>query len=263
MTRPHLRSLTATSLAVVAFACSGPSAPAVQSPAQAVAVEAPQPEVTSEARQWMVWRPCGCSEGCARVNVASIAEGAEVVVGETWTRENARPLAPGSHVRVESTEAEGGGTVQVLTNLEGVCGYLCQTEFTAPVSANQCAGGHFAPAAEAPSPPAATGLPPCGIRTRSAPNLERYDELVPGARFHVMLTYESNMHAWTPPSGLRMPMHHASAIEYIDYALPPPGPQTIDLEIEGVERVQGRVDERTHTFFFTYRVRVIDACVAG
>lgn len=221
-----------------------------------------EPEANPTASQWMVWRPCGCSEGCARVDVASIAEGADVVVGETWARENARLLAPGSHVRVESTEAEGGGTVQVLTNLEGVCGYLCETAFTGPVSANQCADGHFASAAEAASP-ASSGLPPCGIRTRSAPMLERYDELTPGARFHVLLTYESNMRAWVPPSGLRMPMHHASSIEYIDYALPPPGPQTIDLEIEGVERVQGRVDQRTHTFFFTYRVRVIDACVAG
>jgi hypothetical protein len=88
----------------------------------------------------MVWRPCGCSEGCVRVNVTSIAEGAEVVVGETWARENARLLAPGSHVRVGSTEAEGGGTVQVLTNLEGLCGYLCQTEFTAPGAADDRLG---------------------------------------------------------------------------------------------------------------------------
>ena len=249
---------------VLLVACSGPRAPEIVSTASPEPVETVEPERAAEMR-WMVWRPCGCSEGCARVDAASIAEGAEVVVQETWARPSTRMLEPGAHVRVESAEAVGGGTVQVLTNLEGVCGYLCQTEYGGPVAPSECADGSFiAPREESGTePPRAAGaLAPCGVRTRSAPVLERYDELTPGARFHVLLTYENDMRAWAPPAGLGMPMHHASAIAYIDYALPPPGPQTLDLEIERVERVQGRVDERTHEFFFTYRVRVISACVS-
>ena len=172
----RLATYSIASLALLA--CSGPPTRAERSRSDEAPVEtthvaseeaAPEQaeaDIGSTESQWMVWRPCGCSEGCARVNVGSIAEGAEVVVGETWAREGPRVLEPGSHVRVESTEALGGGTVQVLTNLEGLCGYLCQTDYAGPVAPNACADGHFAARDEAELPPASSSLAPRGSASR-------------------------------------------------------------------------------------------------
>lgn len=208
---------------------------------------------------WRVWRPCGCAEGCVRVSPADAVEGAEVTVHESWMREGARPMEDGTRLRVESAEGTEGTPVLVVSHLEGLCGYLCQTEFAGPVAPNACANGQLEspPVAVAPSP----SFPPCGTRTRSAPMLERYDQLVQGARFHVLLQYDSNMSAWAPSPALGMPMHHASSLAYIDFTLPPQGPGTLDLDVEAVEIL--REAPRDGTFFVTYRVRVVSACTAG
>ena len=91
--------------------------------------------------------------------------------------------------------------------------------------------------------------------------LERYDQLVPGARFHVLLQYDVNTGAWVPSPALAMPFHHASSFAYIDFTLPPEGTETLDLEVEAVEIL--REAPRDGTFFVTYRVRVISACTAS
>ncbi len=101
-------------------------------------------------------------------------------------------------------------------------------------------------------------LSPCGVRTRSAPVLTRYDAIVPGARFRVTLRHDAASRSWTPSPQLAMPLHHASALEYVGYTLPPPGRGTLELEVEGIERIAH--GPREGTFFFTYRVRVLGAC---
>ncbi len=103
-----------------------------------------------------------------------------------------------------------------------------------------------------------TSISACADRTRSAPVLERYDQLTPGARFRVTLRADPTGRTWTPAPQLGMPFHHASAIEYVGFALPPVSAQTLELEIEAIERVAH--EPREGTFFFTYRVRVLSAC---
>jgi len=100
--------------------------------------------------------------------------------------------------------------------------------------------------------------PPCADRTRSAPVLERYDQLTPGARFRVTLRADPTGRTWTPAPQLGMPFHHASALAYVGFTLPPVSAQTLELEIEAIERVAHA--PRGGTFFFTYRVRVLSAC---
>jgi len=104
-------------------------------------------------------------------------------------------------------------------------------------------------------------LASCEARTRSAPVLDRYDALVPGARFRMTLRADPTGRTWTPAPQLRMPFHHASALEYVGYSLPPVSAETLELEIEAIERVVH--GPREGTFFFTYRVRVLSACVIG
>ena len=91
--------------------------------------------------------------------------------------------------------------------------------------------------------------------------LERYDQLVQGARFHVLLRCDSNMSTWAPSPALGMPLHHARALDYIDFTVPPQGTGTLDLDVEAVEII--REAPRDGTFFVTYRVRVISACTQG
>lgn len=91
--------------------------------------------------------------------------------------------------------------------------------------------------------------------------LDRYDALEPGARFRLTLRHDAASRTWVPAPQLAMPFHHASALEYVGYTLPPAGPQTLELEIEAIERVAH--GPREGTYFFTYRVRVLSACVAA
>lgn len=88
--------------------------------------------------------------------------------------------------------------------------------------------------------------------------LDRYDALVPGARFRLTLRRDPTGRTWMPSPQLGMPLHHASALEYVGFTLPPPSDATLELEIEAIERVAH--GPREGTFFFTYRVRVLSAC---
>lgn len=108
---------------------------------------------------------------------------------------------------------------------------------------------------------AQAAIPACVDRPDAPPLLDRYDALsTPGARFRVRLRWDGR--AWIPEPALRMPMHHASAITYVDFTFPD-AHADLELEVEAIERVFVRRDESHHTFFFDYRVRVIDACTSA
>jgi hypothetical protein len=111
------------------------------------------------------------------------------------------------------------------------------------------------------APAAAQTIAACGLGPTS-PSLTSYDQLTPGGRFHVTLRYDAASHDWLPAPPLGMPLHHASQISYGDFALPPAGTGALELEITAVERTLVRYDERAHTWFFTYRVRVRTACLS-
>lgn len=102
--------------------------------------------------------------------------------------------------------------------------------------------------------------PPCGVRTRSPPLLTRYDALTRGARFIVRLRYDEATRSWTPSPSLAMPLHHASTIEYVGYAMPTSHDFELELEVGALGRRLVRYDEPIHTWFFAYRVRVRAAC---
>ena len=110
-------------------------------------------------------------------------------------------------------------------------------------------------------PPGSPPFAPCETRTRSTPMLERYDQLVQGARFYMILQYDVDASEWTPSPALGMPLHHASALDFIDFTLPPQGTGTLVLDVEAVEII--RQAPRGRTFFVTYRVRVTSACTQG
>ncbi|MBX7191840.1 MAG: hypothetical protein K1X94_07270 [Sandaracinaceae bacterium] len=101
-------------------------------------------------------------------------------------------------------------------------------------------------------------VPACGA-VSSLPVLERYDALVPGARVRVALRWDATSRSWQPATQLGMPFHHASAIEFVGWSAPAESADTIEVELEAMERVSNGV--REGTFFFTYRVRVLSACV--
>ncbi len=106
----------------------------------------------------------------------------------------------------------------------------------------------------------AQGVAACGA-VSSLPVLERYDALVPGTRVRLALRWDAASRSWQPATRLEMPFHHASAIEYVGWAAPAESADTIEVELEAIERVSNGV--RHGTFFFTYRVRVLSACVRG
>ena len=102
-------------------------------------------------------------------------------------------------------------------------------------------------------------LPPRCVAASALPPLERYDQLVAGARFHLRVRWDATSRSWQPASPLGMPFHHASALEYVGWTAPPASGDTLELELEAIERVSSGV--RGGTFFFTYRVRVLASCL--
>ena len=104
---------------------------------------------------------------------------------------------------------------------------------------------------------AADDVPTCGA-VSSLPVLDRYDALVPGARVRLALRWDATSRSWQPASRLEMPLHHASALEYVGWTAPAASADTVEVELEAIERVSSGV--RHGTFFFTYRVRVLSAC---
>ena len=105
---------------------------------------------------------------------------------------------------------------------------------------------------------AADDVPTCGA-VSSLPVLDRYDALVPGARVRLALRWDAASQSWQPATRLAMPLHHASALEYVRWTAPAASADTIEVELEAIERLSNGV--RHGTFFFTYRVRVLSACV--
>ncbi|MCC6874402.1 MAG: hypothetical protein IT378_08885 [Sandaracinaceae bacterium] len=107
----------------------------------------------------------------------------------------------------------------------------------------------------------AQDVPPCsGVRS-NVPTLERYDQLVAGARYRVTLRHDG--HAWSPAPGLGMPLHRASSLELVGFQRPPASSKTLELVVVGLERVLVGYDRSHNTWFFTYRVRVESACTTG
>lgn len=115
----------------------------------------------------------------------------------------------------------------------------------------------LASTASAQTPP----IPTCGVVTRAPPYLTRYDELsTAGARYRVRLRYDGASHAWTPAPALRMPLHHASSLEYVGFTLPPGSQLELELEITAVDRRLVSFEAGVRTWFFAYRVHVASAC---
>jgi hypothetical protein len=93
-----------------------------------------------------------------------------------------------------------------------------------------------------------------------SPTLEAYDQLAVGARFSVVMRFDATSRSWVPEQQLRMPFHHASAIELVGFTMPAGHEHDrVLLEIRGREIV--RQPPRHGTWFVTYRVDVLSACV--
>jgi hypothetical protein len=94
----------------------------------------------------------------------------------------------------------------------------------------------------------------------ASPTLEAYDQLAVGARFSVVMRFDATSRSWVPAEQLRMPFHHASAIELVGFTMPAGHEaEEVRLEIRGREIV--RQPPRRGTWFVTYRVDVLSACV--
>lgn len=102
---------------------------------------------------------------------------------------------------------------------------------------------------------------PCGDRAELPRLLQSYDQLVAGQRFVLRLRFDRASNSWQPHPRLRMPMHHASTLEYEGFAMPPAGDYTLELDIEALSRTL-RGPEHGN-WFATYRVRVTLACRHG
>lgn len=94
----------------------------------------------------------------------------------------------------------------------------------------------------------------------TSPTLEAYDQLGPGQRYSVVMRFDTGSRSWVPEAQLRMPFHHASAIELVGFTMPGGNEaERVRLEIRGREIV--RQPPRDGTWFVTYRVDVLSACV--
>lgn len=94
----------------------------------------------------------------------------------------------------------------------------------------------------------------------ASPTLEAYDHLGPGATFSVVMRFEATSRSWVPAEQLRMPFHHASALELVGFTMPAGlEAERVRLEIRGRDVV--RQPPREGTWFVTYRVDVLSACV--
>ncbi|MFO0685205.1 MAG: hypothetical protein U0234_24305 [Sandaracinus sp.] len=110
----------------------------------------------------------------------------------------------------------------------------------------------------------AQALPACASSAGSVappPRLERYDHLVPGARFRVTLRWDAAARAWLPSPALGMPLHHASSLDLGDFVPPADTSTDLELVVTAIERVLVQFDERARTWLYAYRVRVESACV--
>src|SRR5690349_19949903 len=110
----------------------------------------------------------------------------------------------------------------------------------------------------APAAPAIAQTPVarCGARSAVAPELTRYDALVPGSRHRVVVRYDAATRTWMPATQLAMPLHHASALVFSGYTFPaqPADGATLALVVVAVARDFVERDASTHTWFFSYRV---------
>ncbi len=94
----------------------------------------------------------------------------------------------------------------------------------------------------------------------TAATLEDYDQLTPGASFSVIMRFDATSRSWVPATQLGMPFHHASHLELVGFTMPA-GHEAdrVRLEVRGREIV--RQPPREGTWFVTYRVDVLSACL--
>lgn len=102
----------------------------------------------------------------------------------------------------------------------------------------------------------------CPDAPSTIPSLTNYSELVPGARYRVVVRWDARSRSWLPHPALAMPLHHASTIEHAEgVALPRDGGPDLELTVVALERRLVDYRDREHTWFFTYRVRVESICI--
>ncbi len=101
----------------------------------------------------------------------------------------------------------------------------------------------------------------CPAAPSAVPLLTDYSQLVPGARYRVIVRWDARSRSWLPHPALAMPLHHASAIEHAEgVALPREAGPDLELTIVALERRLVEYRDREHTWLFRYRVRVESIC---
>lgn len=113
----------------------------------------PGPPRAPGGSTWLVWRPCGCAEGCALVRepLGALREGQTVTATRVVVRAGARAIAPGTAAHVEAAPGRDGRPVLVLgfagaPLADGghgptVCGYECEVAYAGAIERTACAGG--------------------------------------------------------------------------------------------------------------------------